>query len=97
MPIIIEEKLAQKLDYRLIEINNISPSAEVQVIVITNKPPSAEVVEDVKKVGQVIAVFPFLSVVKVKGKVKDIISLAEKDYVKYIMLEEIIAKIEEFF
>jgi hypothetical protein len=42
-------------------------------------------------------VFPFLSTIKVKGKVRDILSLTEKDYVKYIMLEEILAKIEEFF
>ncbi|BCU69458.1 hypothetical protein [Stygiolobus caldivivus] len=93
----IEEKLANKIDYRLIEINNISSSAEVQAIIITSKQPSSDVVEDVKKVGHVVAVFPFLSTIKVKGKVKDILSLAEKDYVKYIMLEEILAKIEEFF
>jgi hypothetical protein len=46
----IEERIANKVDYRLIEINNISPSAEVQAIVITSRPPSSDVVEDVKRV-----------------------------------------------
>jgi TolB-like protein len=93
----IEERIASKVDYRLIEINNISPSAEVQAIIITSRPPSSDVVEDVKRVVHIIAVFPFLSTIKVKGKVRDILSLTEKDYVKYIVLEEILAKIEEFF
>ncbi|PVU68004.1 hypothetical protein DDW01_01455 [Sulfolobus sp. SCGC AB-777_G05] len=93
---IIEEGLVNKVDYRLIEINSISPTAEVVVLVITSKPPSNEIVEDVKRVAKVVMVIPFLSTIKVQGKVRDILSLTGKDYVKFIMLEEVLAKLEEF-
>ncbi|GAA5418181.1 hypothetical protein [Sulfurisphaera tokodaii] len=91
-----EEKLLNKIDYRIIEIKNISPSAEVRAIVITNKQPSTEIVNDISTIAKVELVMPFLSTVKVKAKAKDLLTLAEKDYVKFIMLEEVLAKLEEF-
>ncbi|QIW25064.1 hypothetical protein EWF20_13595 [Sulfolobus sp. S-194] len=91
-----EESLLNKIDYRIIEIKNISPSAEVRAIVITNKQPSNEIVNDISTIAKVELVMPFLSTVKVKAKAKDLLTLAEKDYVKFIMLEEVLAKLEEF-
>ncbi|BFH72678.1 hypothetical protein SJAV_06220 [Sulfurisphaera javensis] len=91
-----EERLLNKIDYRIIEVKNISPSAEVRAIVITEKQPSSEIVNDMSSLVKVELVMPFLSTVKVKAKAKDLITLAEKDYVKYIMLEEVLAKLEEF-
>lgn len=91
-----EEKLLNKIDYRIIEIKNISPSAEVRALVITEKQPSSEIVNDISSIVKVELVMPFLSTVKVKAKVKDLLTLVEKDYVKYIMLEEVLAKLEEF-
>ena len=91
-----EEKLLNKIDYRIVEINNISPSAEVRALVITQKQPSSEIVNDISTLAKVELVMPFLSTVKVKAKAKDLLMLAEKDYVKFIMLEEVLAKLEEF-
>jgi len=91
-----EEKLLHKIDYRIVEINNISPSAEVRALVITQKQPSSEIVNDISTLAKVELVMPFLSTVKVKAKAKDLLALAEKDYVKFIMLEEVLAKLEEF-
>ncbi|BFI76192.1 hypothetical protein [Sulfurisphaera ohwakuensis] len=91
-----EERLLNKIDYRIIEIKNISPSAEVRAIVITNKQPSTEIVNDISTIAKVELIMPFLSTVKVKAKAKDLLTLAEKDYVKFIMLEEVLAKLEEF-
>jgi len=91
-----EEKLLNKIDYRIVEINNISPSAEVRALVITQKQPSSEIVNDISTLAKVELVMPFLSTVKVKAKAKDLLTLAEKDYVKFIMLEEVLAKLEEF-
>jgi len=91
-----EERLLNKIDYRIVEINNISPSAEVIALVVTEKQPSSEIVNDISSMAKVELVMPFLSTVKVKAKVKDLLKLAEKDYVKFIMLEEVLAKLEEF-
>jgi len=91
-----EEKLLNKIDYRIVEINTISPSAEVRALVITQKQPSSEIVNDISTLAKVELVMPFLSTIKVKAKAKDLLTLAEKDYVKFIMLEEVLAKLEEF-
>ncbi|AHC50701.1 hypothetical protein SUSAZ_00965 [Sulfolobus acidocaldarius SUSAZ] len=90
-----EEKVLEKLDYRILEINNISRSADVSCIIITNRPPASEIIEDIKKTVSVLSVFSFLSTIKAKGKVKDFIELANKDYVKFIMLDEVLVKLEE--
>ncbi|AAY79610.1 hypothetical protein [Sulfolobus acidocaldarius] len=90
-----EEKVLEKLDYRILEINNISRSADVSCIIITNRPPASEIIEDIKKTVNVLSVFSFLSTIKAKGKVKDFIELANKDYVKFIMLDEVLVKLEE--
>ena len=91
-----EEKLLNKIDYRIVEIKNISPSVEVRALIITQKQPSIEIVNDISSLAKVEIVMPFLSTVKVKAKVKDLLTLAEKDYIKFIMLEEVLAKSEEF-
>lgn len=87
--------MLEKLDYRILEINNISRSADVSCIIITNRPPASEIIEDIKKTVNVLSVFSFLSTIKAKGKVKDFIELANKDYVKFIMLDEVLVKLEE--
>ncbi|MBP1357471.1 MAG: hypothetical protein JZD40_03165 [Sulfolobus sp.] len=91
-----EEKLSNKIDYRIIEVNNISPSAEVRALVITQGQPSSDIVSDISSLAKIEMVIPFLSTVKVKAKAKDLLALASKEYVKFIMLEEVLGRIEEF-
>ncbi|MFP3400080.1 hypothetical protein [Acidianus sp.] len=41
-------------------------------------------------------VFNFMQTIKIRGKAKDVLSIANKDFVTYIMLDEIIVKNEEW-
>ena len=91
-----EERILNKIDYRIVEIKNVSPSAEVRALVITQRQPSSDIVGDISNFAKVELVMPFLSTIKVKAKVKDLLTLAGKDYVKFIMLEEVLARPEEF-
>ncbi len=86
----LEDAIKSKVDYRIVEVSKSSPSTDVKAIVLTKVPPSEEIVKDVSSSLKINKVYNFMSVVKVEGKAKDVVSLAQKDYVKYIMLEEIV-------
>ncbi len=86
----LEDAIRSKVDYRIVEVARSSPSTEVKAIVLTNVPPSEDVVNDVSSSAKVNKVYNFMSVIKIEGKAKDVASLAQKEYVKYIMLEEIV-------
>ncbi|MEM3352060.1 MAG: hypothetical protein QW799_04500 [Saccharolobus sp.] len=92
----IKEDLRVKLDYRILEIVQNSPSTEIKAIVITSVPPSTEVINEIQKAAlKVERVFSIMNVVKVRGKAKNIISILDKPFVKYIMLEEVIINTPE--
>ncbi|MCQ4448935.1 MAG: hypothetical protein NO076_06825, partial [Sulfolobales archaeon] len=59
-------------------------------IVMTNVTPDDSVISKVSKYGNVTKVFSFMNVIKVRGRAKDIVRLAEEQFVSYIMLDEVI-------
>ncbi|AKA73624.1 hypothetical protein SULI_06600 [Saccharolobus solfataricus] len=87
----ISEDLKAKLDYRIFEIVQNSPTTEIRAIIITSLPPSSEILNEVQKESlKIERVFNIMNVIKVRGKAKTIASLLDKSFVKYIMLEEVI-------
>ncbi|WP_338600121.1 hypothetical protein V6M85_11345 [Sulfolobus tengchongensis] len=92
----ISEDLRVKLDYRIFEIVQNSPATEIKAIIVTSLPPSSEVINEIQKASlKVDRVFSIMNVVKVRGKAKNVISLLDKPFVKYIMLEEVIVNAPE--
>ncbi|EZQ06968.1 MULTISPECIES: hypothetical protein [Acidianus] len=91
----IKEVYKSKVDYRIMEIANSSPSTEILATVILNSPPSEDIIKQVGDV-KVEKTFNFMQTIKVRGKAKDVVSLAEKEFVTYIMLDEILVKNEEW-
>ncbi|BDC19715.1 hypothetical protein [Acidianus sp. HS-5] len=91
----IKEVSRSKIDYRIIEIAQSSPSTEIEATVILNVPPSEDVLNSFENL-KIEKVFNFMQTIKIRGKAKDVLSIANKDYVTYIMLDEIIVKNEEW-
>ncbi|AOL16067.1 hypothetical protein BFU36_04270 [Sulfolobus sp. A20] len=92
----IKEDLRSKLDYRIIEIAQSSPNTEIKAIIVTSVPPSSEIVSNIQQSSlKIERVFNIMNVVKVRGKVKTILPIVEKPFVKYIMLEEVIVSTPE--
>ncbi|MCY0873676.1 MAG: hypothetical protein OWQ50_06390 [Acidianus infernus] len=91
----IKEISRSKIDYRIVEIAQSSPSTEVEATVILNVPPSEDVLKSLENV-KVERVFNFMQTIKIRGKAKDVLSIASKDFVTYIMLDEIIVKNKEW-
>ncbi len=92
----VREITRLKVDYRIVQIAESSPSTEVRATVILEVPPSEEVIREISQVVTVEKVFNFMLTVKVKGKAKEIVKLSEKPFVKYIMMDEIVVKTEEW-
>ncbi|AWR97638.1 hypothetical protein DFR86_08815 [Acidianus sulfidivorans JP7] len=91
----IKEELKSKIDYRIIEVEQSSPTTEVEATIILNSPPSEEVIKSFSNV-QIVKVFNFMNTIKVRGKAKDVVKLSENSFVTYIMLDDIIVKNEEW-
>lgn len=58
--------------------------------------PSEEVLKEISSVARIDNIFSFMMTVKVKGKASEIARLGEKSFVRYIMLDEVIARTQEW-
>ncbi|MCI2413806.1 MAG: hypothetical protein MPF33_00915 [Candidatus Aramenus sp.] len=92
----VREITRSKVDYRIVQIAENSPSTEVRATVILEVPPSEEVVREISQLVNVEKVFNFMFTVKVRGKAREVVKLSEKPFVKYIMMDEIVVKTEEW-
>ncbi len=92
----VRELMRSKVDYRIVEIADSSPSTEIKATIVLDVPPSEDIINDVSQSVKVEKVYNFMQTIKVKGKAKDIVKLSEKSFVKYIMLDEIVVKTEEW-
>jgi hypothetical protein len=82
--------LSDKVDYRITSYASYPHDVEIIAIVMTNVTPDDSVISKVSKYGNVTKVFSFMNVIKVRGRAKDIVRLAEEQFVSYIMLDEVI-------
>lgn len=90
-----KETIKSKIDYRIVEISESSPTTEVEATIILNYPPSEDVLKSLSDL-KVVKIFSFMNIVKVKGKAKDVIKIAENHFVTYIMLDDIVVKNTEW-
>ncbi|BCU67171.1 hypothetical protein HS7_06080 [Sulfolobales archaeon HS-7] len=92
-----EQTKSEKLDYRIIEIINASPATEIKVIIVLNRIPSPDIVNDISAMSgvSVVKVIPDINVIKAKGKARLFYEVASKNYVSHIILEEILSKERE--
>jgi len=88
----LESARASKVDYRIVEVVNASPSTEIKSIVILDRPPSQEMIDEFSSSEgvKVERVLSSIMVIKVRGKAKSVVELASKDYVRHVILEEIL-------
>ncbi|ARM77155.1 hypothetical protein [Acidianus manzaensis] len=91
----IKETAKSKIDYRIVEVEQSSPTTEVEATVILNSPPSEDALKSFNEV-KILKVFNFMNTVKIRGKAKDVVKLSENPLVTYIMLDDIIVKNEEW-
>ncbi|MDT7861511.1 MAG: hypothetical protein RRA45_04800 [Saccharolobus sp.] len=92
----IKEDLRSKVDYRIVEIAQSSPTTEIKAIIVTSVPPSSEVVNNLQQFSlKVERIFSIMNVIKVRGKAKNIIAILDKPFIRYIMLEEVIVNTPE--
>lgn len=94
----IKEKellMRSKIDYRIVEISKSSPTTEIEATVILNSPPSDDIVKSLSNV-KVLKIFSFMNTIKIRGKAKDVVKIAENKFVTYIMLDDIIVKNAEW-
>lgn len=91
---IVEAIKNDKIDYRITEIVEASPTTEIKAILILARTPSSDIVNQISAMKDltVAKVMPSIMVIKVKGKARAIADLAEKDFVKHIVLEELLSK-----
>lgn len=89
------EALRSKIDYRIVEISQSSPTTEVEATIILKSSPSEDVIRSLSNV-KVVKVFNFMNTIKVRGKAKDVLKIAENPFVTYIMLDDIIVKNSEW-
>jgi hypothetical protein len=92
----VRELMRSKVDYRIVEISDSSPSTEIKATIVLDVPPSEDIINDISQIVKVEKVYNFMQTIKVKGKAKDVAKLSEKSFVKYIMLDEIVVKTEEW-
>jgi hypothetical protein len=90
------ETVRLKVDYRIVEIAQSSPSTEIRAILVTDVPPSEDVVNEIRGTVKVENVFNFMMTIKVKGKAGDVIKLGEKPFIRYIMLDEVVARTQDW-
>ncbi|ABP96008.1 MULTISPECIES: hypothetical protein [Metallosphaera] len=90
------EALRTKVDYRIVEIAQSSPSTEIRAILVLDTSPSEEVLKEISSLAKIDNVFSFMMTVKVKGKASDVARLGEKSFIRYIMLDEVIARTQEW-
>ncbi|MCQ4345473.1 MAG: hypothetical protein RXQ70_04795 [Sulfolobaceae archaeon] len=82
--------LSDKVDYRITSYASYPHDVEIIAIVMTNATPDDSIISKVSEYGNVTKVFSFMNVIKVRGRAKDIVRLAEEQFVSYIMLDEVI-------
>ncbi|AWS00665.1 hypothetical protein [Metallosphaera hakonensis] len=90
------EALRTKVDYRIVEIVQSSPSTEIRAILVLDTSPSEDVLKEISSLATIDNVFSFMMTVKVRGKAVNIARLGEKSFIRYIMLDEVIARTQEW-
>lgn len=90
------ETIRLKVDYRIVEIAQSSPSTEIRAILVTDVPPSEDVLNEIRGSVKVESVFNFMMTVKVKGKASEVMRLGEKPFIRYIMLDEVVARTQDW-
>ena len=83
--------LEEKIDYRITVYSTYPNDVEIVAIVITEEGLNDEVLDRISKYGKVVKTFPFLNTVKVRGSAKSIAKLASEEFVRYIMLDEVLS------
>ena len=82
----------EKVDYRITVYSTYPNDVEILAIVITQDKLDDEVLKKIAKYGKVVKTFPFLNTVKVKGSARTLAKLADEDFVRYIMLDEVLSQ-----
>jgi len=91
--VMTEDQLRRKIDYRIMEVQQASPETEVRVIVVTNVLPTQPILAELTSAHlKIIKVFQDFYSIKVEGKAKHVTSILSKDFVKYLILDEIIVR-----
>ena len=85
------DDLEEKVDYRISVYATYPVSVDVYALIVTKKVDN-RVLEELSRYGKIKKAFPFLNAVKVVGDAKDLMKLAEKDYVEYVSLIEVLNK-----
>ncbi|QKQ99462.1 hypothetical protein GWK48_02790 [Metallosphaera tengchongensis] len=89
------EALRTKVDYRIVEIAQSSPSTEIKAILVLDTSPSDDVLKEISQV-KIENVFSFMLTIKVRGKASDVARLGEKSFIRYIMLDEVISRTQDW-
>ena len=85
------EDSEEKVDYRISVYASYPVSVDVYALIVAKKVDN-KVLEELSKYGKIKKAFPFLNAVKVIGDAKDLVKLAEKDYIEYVSLIEVLNK-----
>ena len=85
------EDLEEKVDYRISMYASYPVPVDVYALIVTKKVDN-RVLEELSRYGKIKKAFPFLNAVKVIGDAKDLMKLAEKDYVEFVSLIEVLNK-----
>lgn len=62
------EALRTKVDYRIVEIVQSSPSTEIRAILVLDTSPSEDVLKEISSLATIDNVFSFMMTVKVRGR-----------------------------
>ncbi|BBD71866.1 hypothetical protein HS1genome_0255 [Sulfodiicoccus acidiphilus] len=90
---IAEDQVKRKVDYRILEVQQASPETEIRVIIVTNVPPSEPILAELTSAHlKVVKVFPDFYSVKVEGRAKHVMAVSSRDFVKYLILDEILVR-----
>lgn len=91
----IFKKPEDKVDYRIIELSNASPTTNIRAFVVVSTKITKELLDKVYSYNiKVLKVYDFLFTIRIEGTAKTVVKLSELPEVKNILLDEILTPSE---